>query len=95
MQAMAKKVTTTKGQRLEDLALIHYGHTDGIMQLILDNPTVLNFADPVPAGVEILIKGEVINQRVVNEIEALENKPTLAIENLLRGFSKGFNNGFR
>lgn len=53
------------GQSLFDLALQHYGSTEGIFLLLTDNPQLVNnwHDNPIP-GTEIYIKSAPINERI-------------------------------
>src|SRR5438132_305239 len=64
---MAKRtITTIDGQSVHDLAMQYYGHVDGIKQMILDNPTKVNYSDRIAAGTELTIDDDkVINKKVV------------------------------
>jgi len=54
------RITVTNNQSVWDLAIEQYGSVDGIKQLILDNPTKINFNDPVPAGTQLLVREDLI-----------------------------------
>lgn len=92
-----KKVIIGEDQSIWDLAAQHYGSVDGVKQLIIDNPTKLNFWSSPPVGSEISIDDtKIINKDIVNLFIEKNIKPATADNtNLPRSFSSGFSNGFR
>lgn len=75
-----KRITVLPGQSIWDLAIIHYGHVDGVKQLILDNPATCNFSGDITPGTELVISQDPINKLVVEFFEQQPLKPATAVK---------------
>lgn len=73
-------VVVNRNQSIWDLAIQIYGSSDGVKQLIIDNPTICNFETSIQAGTKIQLKQEVINKSVVDFLSKKGLKPATAIE---------------
>lgn len=48
-------ITVENNQTIWDIALQEYGSADGVKQLIIDNRTVCDFDNDLPAGTKLII----------------------------------------
>lgn len=92
------EVTVDNNQSIWDLAIYWYGSSDGVKQLILDNPH-LNFNDSIKAGSKIQINGEPINKDVYDFLHKENLIPATAIQDGSSpttggDFNKDFNKDF-
>ena len=73
------KVIVNKNQSVWDLANQYYGSVDGVEQLMLDNPGVVNFLYRVAAGTIINIDDtKIIDANIVDYLSTNGLKPATA-----------------
>lgn len=76
-----KQVKTGSAQSIWDLANRYYGSVNGVEQLMIDNPTVLNFNYTIAPGTVVNIdESKVINALVVDFLEARKINPNTAVK---------------
>lgn len=69
-----KRVTVLYGQNMNDLAIQEYGSTEGVFQLMKDNPTVITRLDmELVPGTMLFIKSAPVNDKV---LQLFNNKGT-------------------
>jgi phage tail protein X len=91
-----KTVFAANRQSIWDLANQEYGHCNGVLQLMLDNPGVLDFENSVPEGTAIKIdETKIINKTIADYIQKKGYKPATAQDGDNLAFSSGFSLGFR
>lgn len=73
-------ITVENNQSIWDLAYQYYGSTEGVRQLIIDNPTKVNFNDKIPAGTTLIISQPPINKAVVDFFQSKGITPSTAID---------------
>lgn len=74
-----KQVRAGTGQSIWDLANRYYGSVNGIEQLMIDNPGVLNLSDTIAPGTVIKIdESKVINKAVADYLETRKINPSSA-----------------
>lgn len=64
-----KTVVVQNNQSIYDIAIQEYGTSEGIKQLIIDNPTVCNFSDDILPGTKLFINGEPFNPQIVDYLK--------------------------
>ncbi len=75
-----RKEVVLDRQSIWDLAIQHYGSVDGVLQLIIDNPTVFNFeTSPVP-GTIFFVQDKPLVKKVVEYFALQEIKPASAVD---------------
>jgi hypothetical protein len=81
-------------QSIWDLAIQHYGSPDGVMQLMLDNPTKIDFQNNITPGTEVLIdESKVLNKQIVDSIKKTGIAPASGVYDEELGYNPGdFNN---
>lgn len=95
-----KQITVENNQSIWDLAIQHYGSVDGIKQLILDNPSKLNLSDGVVPGTKIIIRDEMIANKVIVDYlnkNRIKLATTVSVPNTsgFGDFSNDYNNDYR
>jgi hypothetical protein len=95
--AKPKYIIVLEGQSVWDLALQEYGSPEGVGQLMIDNPGLLDFENSPVAGTKILIdETKVIDKDNVLVFKQSNSKPANGITNeeLQVAFTSGFSMGF-
>lgn len=76
-----KFIKTVNNQSIWDIANQEYGSESGVLQLMIDNPSVVNFNDSIPGGTTLRIdESKIINKTVVEYLSTRGMKPTTAIQ---------------
>lgn len=75
-----KVIRVGNKQSIWDLANQEYGHEDGVLQLMTDNPGVLDFNSSIPVGTAVRIdETKIINKTVVDFFAKKGIKPATAV----------------
>lgn len=76
-----KYIEVKEGQSIWNVAVQEYGSRDGVLQLMIDNPGVLNFENTPLVGLNVKIDTDkVINKDVVAFFVASGEKPATAVD---------------
>jgi phage tail protein X len=90
-----KRVKINNNQSVWDLALQEYGSANGVLQLVIDNPGIIDFENAIPKGVFIWIdQTKIINPVVVQYFDKRKFRPSTASKDGNLAYSSGFSNGF-
>lgn len=78
---MANRIITVMDrQSIWDIAVQEYGSTEGVKQLIIDNPTKCNFETGLEIGMKLIISLPPINQKVYDFFKIKKINPSTAVE---------------
>lgn len=64
-----KTIVVQNNQSIYDIAIQEYGTSEGLKQLIIDNPNVCNFSDDILPGTELFINAEPFNPQIVDYLK--------------------------
>lgn len=59
------RITVDNNQSIWDIAIQYYGSVDGVQQLMIDNPTTINFNDPIVPGTKLIIRDEFVKNKPI------------------------------
>lgn len=91
-----KEVVAEINQSVWDLAIQEYGHSNGVVFLMEDNPGVFDFQNQVAAGTKFMVDdSKIIVGAVVTYLKNKGIKPATAVIRKTDGFSAGFSLGFK